>query len=453
MCISLASRPEFARSPGSGAAPGADVAVKVRHPRVLWETFVDVDIIFWIIDKLGIGALPTTKRDFADLLQQQIDLSVEATNLARFRRNFREELDAGRVLFPEVVARLHAPTVLVENWIEGRTVDGLFSGVGEGFAKARGETLSYASKQVQKESGPMPSPAAAAAAPKPLVAGKELDEAKQAQRQQLARDIWDLNMKMFLRDNLAHGDLHAGNILYREGRRCVSVLDVGLTSSLNTTELKAAFEGFVAAMCTADVGQMHDCLLQFQDTRHCARACNVGLHEDIAATMARWVGEGGRGPDGGPISFGDIMGELLYKMCDRGIVLQGCVAATIAGMTVSEGVIRSLDPEFDMARESVPYFLKCVCARSRQPLLGLPSTFQQRPPTNPPLPAQVLAWGLSSEAGGADSPMTVHVINLWLHHRLPAELWLLPGRRYGEEGTAGRLSSRFASMLSGAAAV
>ena len=42
-------------------------------------------------------------------------------------------------------------------------------------------------------------------------------------------------------------------------------------------------------MCTADIGQMHDCLLQFQDTRHCARACNVGLHEDIAATMARFV--------------------------------------------------------------------------------------------------------------------------------------------------------------------
>ena len=57
MCISPASRPEFARSPGSGAGAGADVAVKVRHPRVLWETFVDVDIIFWIIDKLGIDAV------------------------------------------------------------------------------------------------------------------------------------------------------------------------------------------------------------------------------------------------------------------------------------------------------------------------------------------------------------------------------------------------------------
>ena len=104
------------------------MAVKVRHPRVLRETFVDVDIIFWTIDKVGIGALPTTKRDFAALLQQQIDLDVEAANLNLFRKNFAAEIEAGLVVFPEAVPGLHAPAVLVESWAEGLTVDGLFSG-------------------------------------------------------------------------------------------------------------------------------------------------------------------------------------------------------------------------------------------------------------------------------------------------------------------------------------
>jgi hypothetical protein len=48
----------------------------------------------------------------------------------------------------------------------------------------------------------------------------------------------------------------------------------------------------------------------------------------------------------------------VFKMCGRGIVLHGSIASTIAGMTVSEGVIRSLDPTFDLAKNSIPYFLR-----------------------------------------------------------------------------------------------
>ena len=45
--------------------------------------------------------------------------------------------------------------------------------------------------------------------------------------------IFDMNMKMFLRDNFIHGDLHAGNLLYDEMTDTITVLDAGLISQVS----------------------------------------------------------------------------------------------------------------------------------------------------------------------------------------------------------------------------
>jgi hypothetical protein len=44
--------------------------------------------------------------------------------------------------------------------------------------------------------------------------------------------LFDINIKMFLRDNFVHGDLHAGNLLYDAASHRITVLDAGLTTSL-----------------------------------------------------------------------------------------------------------------------------------------------------------------------------------------------------------------------------
>jgi predicted unusual protein kinase regulating ubiquinone biosynthesis (AarF/ABC1/UbiB family) len=48
------------------------------------------------------------------MLQEQIDLSLEASNLERFRYNFRHRAD---VTFPEPI--LYSERVLVESWESG----------------------------------------------------------------------------------------------------------------------------------------------------------------------------------------------------------------------------------------------------------------------------------------------------------------------------------------------
>lgn len=54
-------------------------------------------------------------------------------------------------------------------------------------------------------------------------------------KRDLAQKIFGMNMKMFLRDNLIHSDMHAGNILFSEVTEELTVLDAGQTVSLFAT--------------------------------------------------------------------------------------------------------------------------------------------------------------------------------------------------------------------------
>ena len=42
-----------------------------------------------------------------------------------------------------------------------------------------------------------------------------------------------MSMKMMIRDNFVHGDLHGGNILYSTNDDHVTVLDAGIATSLD----------------------------------------------------------------------------------------------------------------------------------------------------------------------------------------------------------------------------
>ena len=70
-------------------------------------------------------------------------------------------------------------------------------------------------------------------------------------KKELAKKIFDINMKMFLRDNFVHGDMHGGNLLFCEGgvggeEAVLTVLDAGLTVSL-PDDVARSFSQF----CTA----------------------------------------------------------------------------------------------------------------------------------------------------------------------------------------------------------
>ena len=67
---------------------GQQVAVKVRHPNVIKQSYVDMNIISTCVIATKLTSLPFDRASLITHLHKQIDLSIEAQNLRLFRANF-----------------------------------------------------------------------------------------------------------------------------------------------------------------------------------------------------------------------------------------------------------------------------------------------------------------------------------------------------------------------------
>jgi len=78
---------------------------------------------------------------------------------------------------------------------------------------------------------------------------------------------------------------------------------------------------------------------------------------DVWETLDKWVGPGLKDPDGeSPIQLGDVVGGLLFNVQRHDMSLRGDVASTIVSMSLVEGLVKQLDPGFDIVATAIPYF-------------------------------------------------------------------------------------------------
>merc|ERR1711972_365420 len=81
-----------------------------------------------------------------------------------------------------------------------------------------------------------------------------------------------------------------------------------------------------------------------------------GFEASVRKEVNKWVDSAtGRAPDGGPISIGDLMGGILFEMTYHGLSLRGDVAGQMITFSIAEGLIRQLDPSFDVVGIAKPY--------------------------------------------------------------------------------------------------
>lgn len=83
-----------------------------------------------------------------------------------------------------------------------------------------------------------------------------------AKKKQLAKVLFDMNVKMFLRDNYVHGDMHAGNLIVSMEDGRVTVIDAGLITSLKS-DVANPFGDFLRGLCNSDVDVIVDKILEF----------------------------------------------------------------------------------------------------------------------------------------------------------------------------------------------
>jgi aarF domain-containing kinase len=154
------------------AESGDEVAVKVRHPDVAHEIARDLSILRSLAslladtDAFRYVGLESAAAEFSRNMFAQIDLRVEAQNLNRFRRNFDDY--KGLYEFPRPIEPFNE-AVLVESFESGLSIAEFMRPV------------------------------------EPLGSG--------AFRSQLAYIGLAGFLKMLIRDNFVHADLHVGNVL------------------------------------------------------------------------------------------------------------------------------------------------------------------------------------------------------------------------------------------------
>ncbi|PRQ09173.1 putative protein kinase UbiB [Enhygromyxa salina] len=164
---------------------GTRVVLKIQRPDIRPKIESDVNILHTTAGYLE-DAFPEAHimdlrgmvRGFAKSLAQELDYTVEANNMERFRRNFADSDD---VRIPEVFRELSTEQVLTMEFLDGKKFEAV---IAEGRAP-----------------------------------------------EEIARRYFNVAYKMLFVDGFFHGDLHPGNVLLMEDGR-LALLDCGMVGRL-----------------------------------------------------------------------------------------------------------------------------------------------------------------------------------------------------------------------------
>ncbi|KAK2586364.1 hypothetical protein KPH14_010654 [Odynerus spinipes] len=301
------------------------VAVKVLHPGIQRQMKRDLKILrgisklaTYIVPELHWLSLTDCIDEFTMIMEQQVDMRLEAYNLIKFADNFSK---SDEVVFPQPYMEFTRNEILVETFHEGSPIS---------------EYVDYEDNKVQRK---------------------------------LAKMGITMILKMVFNDNFIHCDLHPGNILVQEGRKPNStfldsflsvisfdytekdprlvVLDCGLVVSLSDRcrkNLRDVFRSVVMGdgELAAEYILEHS-LRMTPDPEGFKTAMN-----DIVTTHLKHRGLNS-------VNVSTVVSELFSAMIRHRVKQDGSFSSVILSMVVIEGLGRSLDPNIDIFAEVLPF--------------------------------------------------------------------------------------------------
>lgn len=337
--------------------PSSYVAVKVLHPGVERTVRRDLRIMHFFASVLNTIptiewlSLPDEVEQFGEMMKLQLDLRIEAANLSRFRKNFK---DRSTAWFPYPYAEFSTRNVLVEEWAQGIPLADFITNGGGVF------------------------------------------------QTDIASEGLDAFLRMLLLDNFVHADLHPGNIMVRfyeadrptlslrrkteqhpeeqpdvteqvlsrlrpfrhdkqlwnaeltkldrEGFRPQLIfIDTGLVTELNATNRQnfldlfravAEFDGYKAGHLMCERCRQPDAVLD---------------KEVFALKMQHLVlGVKSRTLALGNVKIGDILQDVLSMVRQHHVRLEGDFVNVVISILLLEGIGRTLNPDVDLLSSSLP---------------------------------------------------------------------------------------------------
>ncbi|KAK3904225.1 hypothetical protein C8A05DRAFT_42664 [Staphylotrichum tortipilum] len=338
--------------------PSSYVAVKVQHPRV--ERIVRRDLRIMRFFASVLNAIPTIEwlslpdevDQFGEMMKLQLDLRIEASNLSRFRKNFKDRTTAW---FPFPYTEFCTRSVLIEEFAHGIPLADFIANGGGVF------------------------------------------------QQDIASEGLDAFLRMLLLDNFVHADLHPGNIMVRfyeadkpslrlrrapedpgagqqadvteqilsrlrpyrhdkqlwntelgkidrEGFRPQLIfIDTGLVTELNDTNRRnfldlfravAEFDGYKAGHLMCERCRQPDAVLDEE-------VFALKMEHLVLSVKSRTLALGN-------VKIGDILQQVLGMVRQHHVRLEGDFVNVVISILLLEGIGRSLDPDVDLLSSSLP---------------------------------------------------------------------------------------------------
>jgi ubiquinone biosynthesis protein len=307
--IAQVHRARLLPSPG-GPAEGEPVVIKVQRPGIEEQIRSDTDLLAYlarflegVIEETGIYTPTGVVSEFRQAMLTELDFDNEARNIEEFAETHGER---PYVVIPKLYRGLSCRTVIT-------------------LEELRGTKLS-----------------------------EVLKEPHRWDRKKLARNIIEASFHQLFTDGLFHGDPHPGNVLVLEDER-LGLLDFGLVGRLSK-QMQESIILLVLAISLRDPDTVARLLYKvgIPDQR-------VNLHQfrtDIHDILERYLGLRLAEVDSSSLLAELVDLAMKYKIK---VPKEYAVLSKAAGTT--EGTIRILDPELDVAEVALPYAKKLLYER------------------------------------------------------------------------------------------
>ena len=289
---------------------GNEVILKIRRPGIKDVVEADLRILSYVADLLD-SEVEEARRyqpkeilsQFAHSLERELDLAMEARNIERFGKNFRDDPS---VLVPKVYWEWTSPAMNVQEFIEAIPGN-----------------------------------------------DREAIDAAGLDRQALGIRGAETVLKMILVDGFFHADPHPGNVFFLPGNRVV-LIDCGMVGRL-TRVRRSQIVDLLAGVARRDEEAMLDVVMEWTGD---AEVNESRLAADLSELLFDYADA--------PIKdlrIANLLRKITEIVRNHSIVLPPDLALLFKALITLEGLGRQYDPDFRLTSHLTPLLERAAAER------------------------------------------------------------------------------------------
>ena len=288
---------------------GQHVVLKIQRPDIRSKIESDINILHSAagyleeaFEEAHIMDIKGMVRGFAKSLAQELDYTVEANNMDRFRRNFADSED---IRIPAYFRELSTDQVLTMEFIEGRKFDAV------------------------------------------IAAGETPDE--------LVTTYFNVAYKMLFVDGFFHGDLHPGNVLLMEDGR-LGLLDCGMVGRLSPSRKDKVID-IIHAVINEDLELLARTFFQLAIPQG---PVNYSAFEGDAISIAEQYLVG---VPLSQIEIGVLFAQLVQGAARHNVRMPTDFTMMFKAILTTEGLAKAIAPNVDPIELARPYITQMITER------------------------------------------------------------------------------------------